>query len=333
VPSAAQVFSPLDEQWVLNASAYSDEMAQRMVWLSAIVPYAKCAAVFARIGEQIVPSTSIWRQTQRHGNRLSTTLAHQQQATVEPAQEGDRPVEPHHNHPKGISLDGGMVNTREEGWREFKLGVVFDIAARFECHPTRKYLVKMAHGVNMHYTAVLGSKAEFEPALWYLACQHHVPTAAHQTVVADGAVWIWDSVDYLFPQAHGVVDWYHARQHLVEAARTLYPTDDTHRHQWLDQMCDTLYAGDIPTLEAALIAADIPDQACYFVTHQSRMQYADFRQQGLPLGSGTVESGIKQFKQRLSGPGMRWKLANVQPMATLCAAVLSDTFDALWLAA
>jgi hypothetical protein len=164
VRRAARVFPPLDEQWALKASVYSDEMAQRMVWLSAIVPYAQGEAIFARIGEQAIPSTSIWRQTQRHGSRLATALA-EQRATVDPVGVDELPAEADHENPKGVSLDGGMVNTREEGWREFKVGVVFDIATRFERHPTRGHLVKMAHGVNIHYTAVLGSKTEFEPRL------------------------------------------------------------------------------------------------------------------------------------------------------------------------
>jgi hypothetical protein len=125
------------------------------------------------------------------------------------------------------------------------------------------------------------------------------------------------------------VDGYHVLQHVADAAQTIYPADDPQRRSWLHQMRDTLYAGDIPTLEAALVKAGFSAKARYFVTYQTRMQYADFRQRGFPPGSGTVESGIKQFKQRLTGPGMRWKLDNAQHMASLRAAVLSDTFASL----
>jgi len=40
------------------------------------------------------------------------------------------------------------------------------------------------------------------------------------------------------------------------------------------------------------------------------MHYLEFREEGWPLGSGTVESGVKQFKQRLSALGMRWNPDN-----------------------
>jgi len=60
------------------------------------------------------------------------------------------------------------------------------------------------------------------------------------------------------------------------------------------------------------------------------MQYQEFHEQGYPIGSGTVESGIKQFKTRLSGPGMRWSRSAAQQMLIIRAAVLDDSFDTLW---
>ena len=60
------------------------------------------------------------------------------------------------------------------------------------------------------------------------------------------------------------------------------------------------------------------------------MHYAEFREQGFPIGSGTVESAIKQFKARLSGPGMRWSRPAAQQMLIIRAAVLDRSFDSLW---
>ena len=51
------------------------------------------------------------------------------------------------------------------------------------------------------------------------------------------------------------------------------------------------------------------------------------------IGSGTIESGVKQFKQRLAGTGMRWNVDNANRMLVLRAAVLGNDFDALWEAA
>ena len=59
------------------------------------------------------------------------------------------------------------------------------------------------------------------------------------------------------------------------------------------------------------------------------MQYLKFREEGLPIGSGTVESGVKQFKQRLSGTGMRWYLDNANRMLIIRSAVLGHDFQSL----
>jgi hypothetical protein len=72
------------------------------------------------------------------------------------------------------------------------------------------------------------------------------------------------------------------------------------------------------------------DLAHYFETHQRRMQYLEFREEGFPIGSGTVESGVKQFKQHLTATGMRWKRDHANRMLVIRAAVLSDAFHDLW---
>jgi len=131
------------------------------------------------------------------------------------------------------------------------------------------------------------------------------------------------------------VDWFHAVQHLVEAALALCPEDNDvkKRQRWLKIHKDHLYLGSIHKIIAALHRHERADLAGYFETHQRRMQYLAFREQGFPIGSGTVESGVKQFKQRLIGPGMRWKAEQANRMIAIRAAVLSNDFDALWCAA
>ena len=47
-----KVFSPLDEQWGIGSSVYSETRAKQMVWLSGLLTYSQCAQVFERIGER-----------------------------------------------------------------------------------------------------------------------------------------------------------------------------------------------------------------------------------------------------------------------------------------
>ena len=307
-------------------------MAKRMVWLSGLLPYEQCQAVFDWIGERFIPASSIWRQTQRHGERLLRQVEHQrEQVSVERVRLPDARYD--HAQRKGLSMDGGMVNIRGEGWRELKVGAVFDVEIRLERNVETTWLEEMAHGVNVHYTAILGDKTDFTPALWALAVEHELPTARQRAVVADGALWIWNVAEDVCPDGRQIVDWFHASQHLALAAQTLYPDDDPRRQRWYKTMKDHLFQGFIQPIIAALTQADHEELATYFDRHQRRMQYLEFREEGWPLGSGTVESGVKQFKQRLTAAGMRWNPDNANRMLVIRAAVLGDDFDTLWQAA
>lgn len=322
---------PLDEQLKLNRSAYSPELARRMVWLSGLLPYAQCAAVFEQIGERLIPAGSIWRQTQRHGERLQKHVERQRgQVSVERVVLPDARHD--HDQRKAISLDGGMVNIRGEGWRELKVGAVFDVESRLERNPQTHQLEDMAHSVKVHYTAVLGAKAAFTPALWALAVKHDLPTAKERAVVGDGAAWVWNVAEDVCPDGRQIVDWFHAVQHLAEAANTLYPDegDAKKRQHWLNTYKEHLYMGRIHKITAALLRRQRSDLAGYFETHQRRMQYLEFREEGFPIGSGVIESGVKQFKQRVTGAGMRWKADNANQMLVIRAAVLGNDFATLW---
>ncbi len=300
-----------------------------MVWLSGLLPYAQCVEVFERIGGIMIPASSIWRQTQTYGERLKAQVEHEQ-AQIQPERVRVGDAAHDHRQRKGISMDGGMVNIRGEGWKEMKAGAVFDVDIRLARDPRTGDLAEYAHGVNVTYTAVLGTVHEFAPALWALAVAHEVPTAAESSVTADGAEWIWNLAPDYFPDSVQIVDWYHATQHLAQAAHALYPDDDQQAQRWYRHHLDTLFVGCLDPITRPLDQAGLSEHSRYFHVHQRRMQYQQFREHGYPIGSGTIESGIKQFKARLSGPGMRWSRPGAQRMLILRAAVLGHDFDRLW---
>ena len=80
------------------------------------------AEVFERIGAQRVPSSNIWRQNQRYGVCV-------QAAAPQRAVAAERPVVSEASatsvRQKGLSMDGGMVHIRDEGWKEFKVAALF----------------------------------------------------------------------------------------------------------------------------------------------------------------------------------------------------------------
>jgi hypothetical protein len=300
-----------------------------MVWLASHMAFEAAAEGFARLVQRTVPVNAIWDETQRHGERLRRHLA-QHQAAVGVERVVLPPAGADHDRPLGVSLDGGKMNIRGEGWKEFKAGAVFDLVATPERDEQTGEWVDHVHGVNMTYRAVLGSVEEFTPSLWALAVERQVPQAADVAVVADGADWIWNLADDLFPDSVQIVDWYHATEYLAHTAEALYPNDAEAARSWQAARRDDLFLGETHKLIEPLESAGLATQADYFRQHTRRMQYQEFHEQDYPLGSGTVESGIKRFKHRLSGPGMRWSRPAAERMLVLRAAVLSGTFDHLW---
>ncbi len=302
-----------------------------MVWLSTQVSYETASEVFERIGHRHIPGVSIWRQTQKHGQRIEQAV--QQTALRDPlertvmAEQRDS-----QQKRKGISLDGGMVNIRDEGWKEFKVGTIFEVEQRWERDPNTHELVPIPHGVGMVYAAVLGSASEFAPAFWRLAVEHRIPQTDDTSVTADGAEWIWNLSMDLFPDSLQIVDWFHACQHLSLASSALFPDDPQPAQRWYAHRLDDLFHGAAAAIALELECADLPDHAHYFRVHQRRMQYQEFREDGYPIGSGTVESAIKQFKSRLTGAGMRWSRSAARQMLLLRAAALDHSFDTRWAA-
>jgi hypothetical protein len=313
----------------LGASVYSPARAAQIVWLASLLPYEDGARVFERIGHCAIPTTSIWRQAHVHGARLHA-YAQQQQAQVAVERVALPAPGLDHQQRLGVSLDGGKVHIRGEGWKEFKVGTVYEVAVKPERDRETGEWVEQAHGVNMAYRAVLGAVDKFAPALWALAVERQVPQAADVSVTADGAEWIWNLTADYFPDSVQVVDWYHATEYLAGAAEALYPHEAAAAQRWQQARRDDLYLGQTHKISEPLERAGLTTQADYFRRHTRRMQYQEFHEQGYPIGSGTVESGIKRFKHRLSGPGMRWSRRGAEQMLFLRAAVMSGTFDALW---
>lgn len=304
---------------------YSPALQREMVWLASLVPYEQAAAIGQRIGGYALAATSIWEQTQRHGERLQAVVEGQrQQVSVERTRWEHRRYDPHAR--KAVSMDGGMVHVRGEGWKELKVGMV----GRLEPAAERDTAVSLHE---LRYTAVLGEVEPFQRALWALAVQTDIPYAGEVAVTADGAPWIWRLTADCFPCAVQIVDWYHAAQHLAQAAQARFPHDPTQAQTWAEELKGLLFKGEVWKVIARLDAGAVGDHADYFRDHARRMQYAAFRAAGYPIGSGGVESGVKQYKQRLCGPGMRWSRVGVERMVILRSAVLDDTFDQLWTAA
>jgi hypothetical protein len=225
-----------------------------------------------------------------------------------------------------LSMDGVLVHT-EEGWREYKLGSVYTTASRpSTAHPGREAV----YAQEISYVGDVTEAATFGQRLWCEAARRGVLTAQEVVVVADGAHWIWDLADEHFAGATQIVDWYHASHYVWQAAHAVYGEGTPLAKRWAKRRLAELWAGQVAKVLAALRrhqprAPAVEDALTYYTNHQHRMAYADYRARGLPIGSGTMESGCKQIvTARLKQAGMIWSLAGARAVAAVRTWLKSD---------
>lgn len=218
-------------------------------------------------------------------------------------------------------MDGGMVLTREESWKEFKLGRLFAAQDILPENPERNFIRNSA------YVAHLG---ECEPFFEKLALL--TDRLPNMVWLSDGARWIWRWVEEQYPDAVQILDYFHAKEKLCEFAEQALP-DEQQRSQWIQQQENLLFEDAVSVVIASVAlmslkgAAKQKQQALlsYYRNNEQRMQYGTFRKQGYLIGSGPIEAAIRQvIQQRLKLSGQRWTIQGAQQVANLRVAEKSN---------
>jgi hypothetical protein len=299
--------------------------------------------ILHRIGGVRISRSSIWRCAQTAGEKFQTMeAAARARANALPEQWTPPSRAEVSDQRMGVALDGAMLFIRDEGWKEVKLGVAFDIAVMPTRDPQSGEWSRSAHAVHNSYVAHLGGPDVVGELLWSEARRRGWEQAQDTQVLGDGANWVWNQAALHFGASHQTVDWYHAKQHLTEAARLLKPEGSVAFTRWLNRRETLLFQGHAARIADELdqAARTHPSQAdalcreaAYFRHNHLRMHYLELREGEWLIGSGMVESGAKQFKSRFCGPGMRWSRPGAEHLLPIRAAVLSRRFDDLWAAA
>jgi len=219
--------------------------------------------------------------------------------------------------------------------REVKLGCVFTQTKwDSEGYPLRD-------PDSTTYTGAIETAEEFGKRIYLEAWNRGWSRAEKKVVIGDGAEWIWNLADQHFPGAIQIVDLYHARQHLWDVARKLYPNDEVNQKVWMKiHRKRLLDKGKIEklVLSLRLIDSTNPDviekirlAADYFEKNAARMRYPKFRRQHLFVGSGVIEAGCKTvIGSRLKQSGMFWTVSGANSIIALRCCHLNDRFEDYW---
>jgi hypothetical protein len=343
VPTVRVGFFPLGEQLDVVAEHLTPDVARQAVWLAGLVPYQQAEAILAEIGRVSLSATSIWRRLQQCGKQFAVLeAAERAQATALP-EKWDPPSRAQKlDQRMGVAMDGFMVHLRDEGWKEMKLGAVFELALRLARDERTGERRLVAQAVKVSYAAHLGGPEVFGELVFTEARRRGWEQAQDTQVIGDGAVWIWNQASVHFGKSRQLVDWYHAKQHLAEAAR-LFKGEGTPAYTlWFNSRETALYQGHAERIARDLehaapakpeSAEDLQREAGYFREHQQRMNYLEMCEEDWIIGSGMVEGGAKRYQARLCGPGMRWSRQGIQNLTPVRTAILSGRFAERWQAA
>ena len=229
----------------------------------------------------------------------------------------------------------GKIAGQPAHTREVKLGCVFTQTT----WDKKGYPVRAPDSTT--YTGAVETADEFGRRLYREAGKRGWNRAQKRVVMGDGAEWIWNLAALHFPGAILIVDLYHARQHLWEVARRLYPDDEGKRKGWMKfHQKRLLDKGKIEKLVRALrsmpapsaeVAEKIRSEADYFERNAQRMRYPRFRRQHLFVGSGVIEAGCKTVvASRLKRSGMFWTLRGANAILALRSCHLNGRFENYW---
>jgi hypothetical protein len=218
--------------------------------------------------------------------------------------------------------------------REVKLGCVFTQTRWDE----EGYAIRDPDTTT--YVGAIETAEEFGKRLYVETWKRGWSRAQKKVVLGDGAEWIWNLAAQHFPGAIQIVDLFHARQHLWELVRKLYPNDGGEQKRWMRVQQNRLDQGKIETLVLALrsietssaeLSETLRTEAAYFQTNADRMRYPQFRAQHLFVGSGVIEAGCKTvIGARLKRSGMFWTVRGANAILALRCCQLNGRFEDYW---
>ena len=229
----------------------------------------------------------------------------------------------------------GKTDGQPAHTREVKLGCVFTQTG----WDKEGYAIRDPDSIT--YTGAIETAEEFGKRIYLEAWNRGWSRAAKKVVMGDGAEWIWNLAEQHFPGTVQIVDLYHARQHLWDLARKLYPNDTVSQKAWIKAHQKRLLdKGKIEKLVLSLRSiestnADVLEklrtEADYFERNAERMRYPKFRGQHLFVGSGVIEAGCKTvIGSRLKQSGMFWTVRGANSVIALRCCHLNGRFEDYW---
>jgi len=230
------------------------------------------------------------------------------------------------------------LNTRTKDdagstWRENKLGEIFSSDNIYYWTDKKG---KRQHKIQKkEYVSYVGSVNEFKKHLFACALRGGYGRYKETVLLSDGATWIRNMTQEIFPDAQQILDYYHLCENVNTYAKHLFSHDEIQYKSWSKDVCDALRRSEYSCVLLELEKTkDKYSKDCsvnlynYITNNIENIDYKSYESRGYFIGSGAIESGNKLvLQQRLKQAGMRWNIETAQPLLTLRAKSESNLWD------
>ena len=227
-----------------------------------------------------------------------------------------------------VQMDGATLNTRtrdKEGssWRENKLGMVY--SSDNVKTTVNKKGESVGKILKKEYTSYVGSVNEFKKYLFACAIRNGYGQYETTIVLSDGATWIRNMCEELFPDAVQILDLFHLCENTYSFAKAIFKSDEAKYVPWAEDMIDKFKNSEIKEAVEVLsryknrkLPKGVVNLHSYVINNIEKIDYKQYKKNGYYVGSGAIESGNKVVMQkRLKLSGMRWNEITAQYLLTL----------------
>lgn len=341
---------PLDVALGIAPHQQTDEGLLRLgILLCLTMPYGLAQWVLGQWNGVSLSATTLWQQVQRYGQAAQQDLQQQllayQNGGSITAETLDAEVA---QKLLAIGADGVTVPFRPQAktpkgktqWREVKVALLARIGQRVT--RSGQQVTQLLH---RRVVAVLGDIDTFMPQLQLEAHRQSFAQAPQLVWLSDGAKGFWRVFEQCFSHcAVGILDFYHAAGQLARVAEIVGAGDSDASQRWFGHwrhqlrhrhprqvLADLTRVVNIEQVFTPEEMETLVQVQGYFQRLHPHMRYAEFKEQGFPLGSGMIESTCKWLiQQRFKGVGMRWSEAGFNHLLILRVAWVNQRFDALF---
>jgi len=284
-----------------------------LVRLGATTDYREAAELLDEVTGLAVGPETIRRECLRVGTAIRAAEA----ATIRQTQRTRDAAEPLAAAPGllVIEADGAMI-LFTDGWHEVKIGMVAGWDGDRLVAPSYVAARESAAVFGPRLATEAARRGALEIERWEGGITRRgLAMLRPALILADGAAWIWNLADEYVDQRIEVSDFYHAAEHLSAVAAACFP-DPAVATAWAEaRKGELLTLGPLPVLAPFdRLAPPTPKAAetrrverAYVASRVDRMDYPSLRLDGLPIGSGAIESAADHVVQRrMKRAGMRW---------------------------